>query len=275
MINSLATKTWGDKSHPKILALHGWLDNAASYDALATQLAEQFYVVAVDLPGHGLSEHTDDHHYPFEHYVDAIMATVDQLAWENFIIMGHSLGGAVASVVASKLPEKVSAFISLDAMGPLSTEVMQNSPAISMMTALILKAQRRPKTRYSSIEQMAERRAKMNRVSIDAVMPLVERATVKIDDHYQWRFDPKLLKESETYLSEAEVKTLLQAIQCPVLVIEAETGLLINSEVVAQRKAYFKHVSIIKLAGGHHLHLEKADVVAKQIIKFITALNLT
>ena len=50
----LSFKEWGSPDQPTVLALHGWLDNANSFDALASQLPG-VHLIAVDLPGHGLS----------------------------------------------------------------------------------------------------------------------------------------------------------------------------------------------------------------------------
>ncbi|MCG8335651.1 MAG: hypothetical protein MJE63_14115, partial [Proteobacteria bacterium] len=51
-----AAKRWGNKKGQKILALHGWLDNAATFDHLAPLLPE-VDLVALDFPGHGFSAH--------------------------------------------------------------------------------------------------------------------------------------------------------------------------------------------------------------------------
>ena len=51
----LTARAWGPTDGVPVLALHGWLDNAASFDALAPQLPET-RLVALDLPGHGGSE---------------------------------------------------------------------------------------------------------------------------------------------------------------------------------------------------------------------------
>ncbi len=53
----LAAQAWGDPQLPRLLALHGWLDNAASFDRLAPLLCGHFHIVAIDLPGHGRSGH--------------------------------------------------------------------------------------------------------------------------------------------------------------------------------------------------------------------------
>jgi pimeloyl-ACP methyl ester carboxylesterase len=272
---SLAAKTWGTACQPKILALHGWLDNAASFDALATLLADNYYIVALDLPGHGLSEHTQDDYYPFLNYVTAVHQVIQQLNWQQFVLLGHSMGGSIASVISRQLPDQVTALISLDAIGPLSIEIMENSSAISMTTRLISQAQKRPRTRYNSLQQMAERRAKMNQVDSAKIMPLIERGVEKCNNYYLWRFDPKLLQVTQKYMTELEVKNILQNIQCPVLIVEASDGLLIDNKIVDERKQYFTHLSVAQLAGGHHLHLDQADTVYQSILSFFQANDLT
>src|SRR5688500_18494360 len=54
---TLAARRWGDASSPPLLALHGWLDNAGSFDALAPLLAARWQVIALDFAGHGRSSH--------------------------------------------------------------------------------------------------------------------------------------------------------------------------------------------------------------------------
>ncbi|MGH8605107.1 MAG: alpha/beta fold hydrolase, partial [Gammaproteobacteria bacterium] len=49
-------KRWGSDQGAPLIALHGWLDNAASFDPLASYL-DEFDLVALDLAGHGLSDH--------------------------------------------------------------------------------------------------------------------------------------------------------------------------------------------------------------------------
>ena len=57
----IAAREWGDPEGEPVLAIHGWLDNAASFDTLAPLLAE-LHLVALDLPGHGRSQHRPRSH---------------------------------------------------------------------------------------------------------------------------------------------------------------------------------------------------------------------
>ena len=73
------------------LALHGWLDNAASFSPLSTYLKRP--LLALDVSGHGHSDHRPDG--VVTHLVDHVrdvLAVVDQLGWERFTLMNLVIG---------------------------------------------------------------------------------------------------------------------------------------------------------------------------------------
>ena len=74
---SIAARRSGDPDGPKLLALHGWLDNAASFEPLAEYFADHD-LVAIDLPGHGRSSHrADGAWYHFIDYASDVLAVVE------------------------------------------------------------------------------------------------------------------------------------------------------------------------------------------------------
>jgi pimeloyl-ACP methyl ester carboxylesterase len=81
---------WGE-GNPTTVILHGYLEQAAAWDAVAQRLAGR--VVAPDHRGHGLSEHVGRggfyHFWDYVSDVDALIATLDQ----SVILIGHSMGG--------------------------------------------------------------------------------------------------------------------------------------------------------------------------------------
>ncbi|MEO6170956.1 MAG: alpha/beta fold hydrolase, partial [Lysobacter sp.] len=86
---------------PRVMALHGWLDNAASFLPLHAHLPG-LDLVALDMPGHGASDHLPEAaEYTVVNTARAMFAAADALGWERFSLLGHSLGGAVASLMAA------------------------------------------------------------------------------------------------------------------------------------------------------------------------------
>ena len=96
-------KWWGNKNEVPMIALHGWQDNANSFDTLA-----------IDAPGHGLSSHLPAGKiYNFLEYVLILRRIVKHFNWEKFPIFGHSLGSAVAYVYSSNYTNEKKFFINL------------------------------------------------------------------------------------------------------------------------------------------------------------------
>ena len=97
---TLQAKRYGHPSGIPTLAIHGWLDNAGSFDFLAPLLIDH-YVVALDLPGHGLSDHLPEGmQYHLTEAVGFIYQVIQYLGWSDAVIIGHSLGGGSGDIIS-------------------------------------------------------------------------------------------------------------------------------------------------------------------------------
>lgn len=124
----LAAKGWGPPEGPKVLALHGWLDNAASFDTLAP-LLPGIRLVALDLAGHGLSQHRHPTAgYEFVEWVPDVLWAATALGWDRFAILGHSLGAGIAPLVAAAAPDRLDRLVLLDGLGPPSPPTSADLP---------------------------------------------------------------------------------------------------------------------------------------------------
>ncbi|XP_073442795.1 serine hydrolase-like protein 2 isoform X6 [Dendrobates tinctorius] len=95
----LAAKAWGPSEGRPILCLHGWLDNANTFDRLIPLLPNEYYYVALDFSGHGLSSHMPKGvRYQHMDYVTDVHRVVTSLGWQKFSIMAHSMGGVVGGM---------------------------------------------------------------------------------------------------------------------------------------------------------------------------------
>ncbi|XP_076767844.1 serine hydrolase-like protein 2 isoform X2 [Arvicanthis niloticus] len=113
----IAVKVWGSQKNPPVLCLHGWLDNANSFDRLIPLLPQDFCYVAMDFRGHGLSSHYNPG-LPYRHqnFVSEILRVATAFKWTQFSLMGHSFGGTVGGVFACMFPEMVDKLILLDSV---------------------------------------------------------------------------------------------------------------------------------------------------------------
>ena len=118
----------GKKNAPKLLALHGWLDNAASFAALAPYLSDyDFY--AFDFPGHGRSSHfPKSQAYQIFDYVRFGVTFIRQMEWDSVYLLGHSLGASIALLMSAMLPEQVKGLCLIESLGPLTKGVVKAKP---------------------------------------------------------------------------------------------------------------------------------------------------
>jgi len=264
-------KQWGRRGGRPVLALHGWLDNAASFDHLAP-LLKDVNLIALDLPGHGYSNHyPPGFHY---HLIDLVQAVFDAsiaLKWSHFTLLGHSLGGIIGSLLAASFPESVDALVLIDSLGPVTEDVSQAPTRMGKAIRAILAPPKESRNIYPDLNAAITMRQQSGDLTYEAASVLTQRGTGKVTEGLVWRFDPKLLTPSIFYFTESQARAFLSAIEAPTLCIEAKKGLLVraNKKLLKERKACVSKLKHVSLTGGHHLHLEEPQSVAEVINQFL------
>jgi pimeloyl-ACP methyl ester carboxylesterase len=260
---------YGDPSKPLILALHGWLDNAASFEPIASYLPD-YYIVAIDLAGHGLSQHRSlDAHYHFVDFVHDIHELVSTQSWQSFILMGHSMGGIIASLYASTFTDNVKQLISIESFGPMTKEASSSPEQLKESINSRLQVQKSLVKPLRSFKSTVRARALVGELSEAAARVLVQRNVKDLDGKLYFRSDKRLRTFSSLRMTDEQAKAFMLNIACPVLVISAEQGYEFVQDAVQQRFTWLKEVTHVSCPGHHHLHMDNAQVVAKQIQKFL------
>ena len=267
-LGPLAALAWGPVDAPPVLALHGWLDNAASFIPLAEHL-DGMRLVAIDAPGHGRSGH-----YPPGrpcHLLDAvfdILEAADRLGWERFSLLGHSLGAATAPFVALAAPGRVRRLALIEGLAPISRPVEEGAERLrrAVEQHRSLSALRRV---MASLEVAARARRRGSDLTEAAARLLVERGCEAVEGGFVWRHDPRLQLGSLNYLCEEQVLGYLRALDTETLLVAAEEGLMLPRAGVEARMAVVRGLRVERLAGGHHLHMESPEAVAEVVGPFL------
>ncbi len=259
---------FGDEAGENCLAIHGWMDNAASFIPLARAMPE-YNTVAIDLPGHGHSEHLPDGcHYHLLDQVQYVLAAANALGWDRFNIVAHSLGACIAPFVAVAAPERVSRLIMVDGIGPQTEPAAALPERLARSVTQTLETRQRLKRIYSTVEDAIDARLAATDMHPDNAALIVNRSLVKTDGGFTWRFDNKIRLPSPSYLSEEQVITCLGKVACPSLLVLASNGVKGVAEHATTRAAALKKGVVHSLEGNHHVHMDSADAVAAAIRKF-------
>lgn len=264
---TIAGLTNGHSDKPLLLMLHGWLDNAASFKKLIPLLSD-FHVIAIDLPGHGKSSHrSPDAHYHLLDYVHDLQCLVHAQGWENFCIVGHSLGGIISSIYCAAFPDLVDKFVCIESAGPLteseSTSVMQLKKAIQSR----IEANDKPIKQPSNLESIVKARQKVSDLTAENATIILQRNTTfdNQTNTIQWTTDKRLRTVSSLRLTPAQAENLLAGIQCPIHFVLGSKGFSKVKDLMVKRKSIFKDAKVTTVEGGHHVHMEE-EVVISQII---------
>ena len=266
----LAALRGGTPGGPPLLCLHGWLDNAASFLPLAPHLAE-FDLVALDLPGHGASAHrAPGYDYAFVDWVHDVLDAMDSLGWPQADLLGHSMGGAIASAVAAAAPARVRRLALLEALGPISGEPGPAGQRLRDAVAARRAVATRPARIIPDLDTAVAARLAASRMTDEAARLIVERNLRPVEGGHAWRSDPRLTLPSALRMAEDTVQSLLRAIEAPVLVIAADPSPPYFSAAVREaRLACLADGRVVVFDGGHHLHMEQAARAAAPLLDFL------
>lgn len=272
----IAAKCWGNPAHPPILALHGWLDNCASFDTLAPLLAERFYVTAVDLWGHGRSGHRTGGDYTTHSLIDYV-ALVEELrrylGWQKLTLLGHSMGAAIGVLWAGTYPEICEQLILIEGIGPLTANASELPARLRQGIEECLRFSSKVAPRYPDVAAAAMARVRASDLPYLAAITLAERGTKSLPSESSsqssgvtWSTDPRLKLPSLWRMNEEQVIAFLSAIVAPVLLITGDAGLKLEKSVLERRIAAIRILVHHEIAGGHHVHMEKPREVAEFIL---------
>ncbi len=258
---NISAQQWGIGFPRKVIALHGWLDNSASFSGLAPYL-KSCELVCLDLAGHGYSDHRSEHgSYNIWDDILDILAIADQLGWQQFDLLAHSRGSFVAVLLAASMTERVGKLFMLD--GALGFDNDPVEAPNNLRNYLLDQRQlfmQNSKIYASYADAIAKRREKISITEAECY-PLVERGMKKVGNGYQWRHDPRLFGCSAFKLPLTHQIHFLKALQAPAILLAAEDGFAKWAEM---HQLIQKHsvIQIKQHAGSHHMHMQTEHIVS-------------
>ena len=268
--------SWGPDDGVPVLALHGWMDHADSFRELAPRLTG-CHVVALDLSGQGLSAHRAAHAtYNIWDDLPQIAGVLDQLGWEDCIVIGHSRGANIAALFTAAQPDRVRGLVALDSLVVEPTE----AGFVTTLRAFVdqtRKQNARPPRIFASRDEYIERRKAQGNAPRTS-RALADRALEAVPGGARMRGDARLFASSAVKLTRADVEDVLRAIACPVLNIWGRDGLLATrpktAEMAELGKTLIREYRVMEVDGDHHLHLdpEAAEEIAQAVRSFVADL---
>jgi esterase len=237
--------TWGSPGAPPIVMLHGLRAYGKWFEEFAEAVAADFYLIAPDQRGRGLTDWAKDGRYDTDAYVTDLLQLADCWPLPRFAIIGHSMGGTNAINFAARYPERVSALVIVD-----------SSPVLDPagLARIVRETSAMPQSFGSEAEARAYLRALHASASERSITTRLAEALTERDGRITWRLDPAIfpLKPDPPERSWAA----LAAIECPALVVRAGDSDLVTIECADRMVQTLKHGEGGSVPNAGHMVLE-------------------
>ncbi|CAN7985298.1 unnamed protein product [Ixodes hexagonus] len=278
---NLAAKLWGDPfvANTNVLALHGWRNNAGTFDTLIPLLSTDLYVVAVDLPGHGLSSHRPAGcSYSYHEYVMDVCRLVNHLGWRSFAILGHSFGCTIGTMYACLFPDRVSTIVAIEMHTPLHQpdDMLAQETAECYEGHLRLEAKLGNAPVYTEEELLRQLdEATLHALAADSMWILLKRETVSSGSGtFRVTTDPRTNVVSTIKLTRNYQSILMERFRGDLLLLTAsqpDERAMRESipqffEIYRRCCRRFEHIEV---EGNHYVHLNEPEKVAPLVNAFL------
>lgn len=294
----IAGLEWGCSDAPhKVLAIHGWLDNAGSFERIVPFIldhgdnANKYHIIAIDMPGVGLSSHMPPSAiYSIFSVVIEMRRVLLKMKWEKVTLLAHSLGSHLSFLYSCIYPNQVETLISIDLAHPV-TRVLHNwniTIANSIEDHLKNEYQHQDDhtnnilvpiySEEEAIKRLMDGHA--NSLNRESAIVMMKRGSRKERWGYtfsrdiRWRYLSPEFRPDDT----AMLKYLDEAFKPNLLVIRASKSIYHRPEQVRLQyyELYEKKCPMLRdviIDGTHHLHMNSPEPVAVHINKFLDDVN--
>lgn len=269
-------RRWGTPGAPRIFLLHGWMDCSATFQFLVDALAGEWDILAPDWRGFGLSD-WQHANYLFPQYAVDLEILLDHYSPRTpAILIGHSMGGNIATLFAALRPQRVARLVSLDAYG-MPLDASRDYPARLSDWLRDIRRGPLPLPAHADIAGFAAHLMKINRrLPADRARFLATHFSRRDD---QGRIvpaaDPWQTMATPLVLYEEDYDSFWRLVQAPVLWVTAEDSFLLKRfahrpEDYRRRVACFRHRQEVSVAdASHNLHHDQPERLAPLIESFI------
>jgi pimeloyl-ACP methyl ester carboxylesterase len=264
---------WDGGGRTTVLCVHGFLDLAWAFHQVAPAMAaEGYHVVAADLRGHGETERAKaGGYYHFMDYLLDLADLVDALARDRLALVGHSMGGLIATHYAGAFPSLVWRAVMME--GIRVTEVAAES--MPARIADWIHGVRRARAHgdgkvYRSIEDAAARiRLHDPLCPEEEARFIAERGTRAAAGGFVYLHDPLHLTRAPYAFRSDHARAFWQAIRCPVLLVDGALSERVPVDY-PQRMAAFRDARRVVVEGaGHMMMRHRPAEVTRVILEFL------
>jgi pimeloyl-ACP methyl ester carboxylesterase len=242
---------------PSLLLLHGLTDNGLCWLPVIEALADDYDIVAPDARGHGLSD-APEHGYAAADHAADVVALIRAHGLQQPVVIGHSMGGMVATLVAADHADLVRAAIFED---PAWLDAGQQPPELRRQRAAEWRADLLANQQLTTDMLIAKGRANNPTWSDAELQPW------SVAKH---QARPQVLEYIEH--EPADWRALVRALRHPALLITGDTsrGVIISPELAQEAQALNPLLRVAHIPNaGHSIRRDNFDAYIAAVRAFL------
>ncbi|MCF0232720.1 MAG: alpha/beta fold hydrolase [Enterococcus sp.] len=257
LLNYQLTQPEQDQNLPTLVFLHGLFGNLDNLGIIARAFSENYPILRVDLRNHGRSFHTDEMNYSL--MAQDVLTLLDNLAIDNAILIGHSMGGKTSMASAALRPDIMSKLVVID-IAPVNYNTLRNGNEHSQEFAALFAVKNANVTTRQQAKPILESYIKNG----DTVQFLLKAFDASQPD--KTRFNLTALKHNYAKIMDWNPVSY----DNPTLFIKGGLSNYIQSNYTDQILTQFPKATSFTINGAHHwVHAEKPDFVIRAITRFL------
>ena len=250
-----------------VLFVHGFSHNRSVWENLAEALPGAFRPVSIDLRGHGESPWSIEGEYDLPSYADDLLPFLDRIGIDRILLVGHSLGGNVATLFAAAHPDRVRALVLVDT-GPVLEVGGASRVADDVQRAL---------RSYARVEDFREQLRLIHpKGDAEILDRLAETGLVqRLDGRFEPALDPGVLGPADGSADlaalERELWGALARVRVPVLLVRGGLSAVLSEKVAQEMvEEVLPDGCLVTLSGaGHAVMIDDGPALASAIRAFL------
>ena len=256
---------------PPLIIVHGLYGSSDNWIRIGRSLGRHFEVFIPDQRNHGRSPHNEQHNY--ELLRADLLEFMDRQSIERAVLLGHSMGGKTVMFFASSYPERINGLVVVD----IAPKSYFSQPGRSVPTTdhmhMIGALERLDLSRVKRREE-ADRELRVHIGSPRVRQFLLKNLQRDANGQFSWKLNLEAIRNNLSRilegLNESDFEQGNQITGFPVLFIRGEkSNYILDSDIPLIHKIFpFAEVVSIPDA-GHWLHVEKGEVLIREIVNFI------
>ncbi len=254
---------WGNEGQHPIVLVHGSRLHAHVWNDFSHRFKDRFHVVAVDQRGHGDSGWCTRNRYDLEDFYQDLQAVIEARGLTRFTLIGHSLGGRVSMLYASRHPQALERLVLVD--------ITPGRPAAAT-GADISRITETPGPR--DFESQAEATAYLGKLLSRAPAHVIEESVrfgmrQVASGRYTWKYDPAMLKRAPAAI---DLWGMVKSIPTPTLLQYGSHSKVVSTELAERLKQTMPQCTVERIEkAGHALFTDQPDAFAASVERFLAA----